>query len=51
MNIKYFISSRFTELGNATALGSSMTIIKTIIEKINIDDQNMHGMLLEISAL
>jgi hypothetical protein len=41
MNIKYFISSRFTEPGNATALGSSLTIIKTIVEKINLDEQNL----------
>ena len=51
MNIKYFISTRFTEPGNANALGNSLSIIKTIVEKMYLDDQVLCGMLLEISNL
>jgi hypothetical protein len=51
MNIKYFISTRFTEPGNANALGNSLSIIKTIVEKINLAEQELCGMLVEVSAL
>lgn len=51
MNIKYFISERFTEQGNASALGNSLSIIKTIVEKINLADQELCGMLVEIAGL
>jgi|TARA_B110001450_G_C17407864_1_gene394488 hypothetical protein len=51
MNIKYFISTRFTEPGNAMALGNSLSIIKTIVEKMYLDDTVLCGMLVQISNL
>jgi len=51
MNIKYLISTRFTEQGNAMALGNSLTLIKTIVEKIPLAEQELCGMLVEISVL
>lgn len=45
------MSSRFTERGQGSALGSALSIIKTVVESVSLPDKEFCGMLLAVSDL
>ena len=50
-NIRYLISSRFTDIGHGAALGNSLSVITTCVEKIQLSDQALCELLAMVSEL
>ena len=50
-NIRYLISSRFTDSGHGAALGNSLSVITTCVEKVQLSDQALCELLAMVSKL